>query len=403
MPESEGQVLQELQPFLDQGLETAATPPQEQPIALDDNLVALAREASRPHWYASWVVAVLVPAGPALAILAASAGGGVQLLDWALLGIVLLVLFGPVIGICWVAMFMSHRDHVRPIRFAINTGYASEMTAPVTTLGAHSILVGDTPIGAVHRVRLPGWARTAPCTVIFARDDPSAIRPRRAGPGPQLVSITGPDGRQLYPDVGAVPTLLRVPSIFASILVSFAFTAACNAQTQTYEAAASHLRDINASTPCNAKSKPGDDCWKWVPGTIAFDYWYNTSKTNGAISSTCRAVLRWGAHIQTGDVRTDGVDCTKQLTSTPQTAKLDVLKDYVIQVQVGKATYQTDHWPPLGDSVFTLALIFEVVTILWIVWPIAHVAWAIVYRLRSRSAPLAGIPSPQAPALGSTR
>jgi len=404
MPESEGQVLQELQSFLDPSLETDATAPQVQQFTLDDNAMALASQAARPPWYASWVTGALIPAAPALGLLMGIYGGGVELIDWAELGIVLLVLFGPVIGIVWLALFLSHRGRVAPIRRALDDGSAWMVAGPVAISGPRSVTIGGLQIQALHRPSLPAWVSTAMCTAIFADDNTGPQRYGIPQARRMLISITGPDGRRLYPEVGALPVLLSVPSVIASVIVSLAFTAACNAQSQTYSTAASYLRDINASTPCTAKSQPGDDCWKWVQGTVAYDYWYSTSTSNGSTNSTCRATLRWGGpHTQTGDLRTGSIDCTKQLTSTPMPARLDVLKDYVIQVQVGKTTYQTDHWPPLGDSVFTLALIFRIVTVLWIAWPIGHFAWAIAYRARrAMSAPRAGTPSPPMPALGST-
>jgi divalent metal cation (Fe/Co/Zn/Cd) transporter len=51
-------------------------------------------------------------------------------------------------------------------------------------------------------------------------------------------------------------------------------------------------------------------------------------------------------------------------------------------VQVGQSIYKTDKWPPFGDSIFTLALIFKVAVVVWVGWPIIHVAAAVIYRFQ---------------------
>lgn len=402
MSEQEGTVLEQLQPFLDPTLETSAIAPQATQVALDDHTIALARQAARQPWYASWVTAAMIPGGPVLALVMGLFGGGTDLVGWAGLAIVLLVIFGPVIAIIWLAVHWRHRDKTEPIRNALGAKSGWAIQGPIAITGFHTIVAGGMPIDAVHRVSVPDWARTAVCTVVFARDNDADLseygREHNRG---VVISIAGPDGRQIYPAVGEVPTLLQGPSLIASILISIAFTAACNAQSQTYANAAAYLRDIKASTPCTAQSKPGDDCWQWVAGTITLNEWKDPyqSKSTTPTSSICKAILRWGNHTQAGDVRSDVADCTQELDTAPMPAKLDVLKDYVIQVQVGDATYQTDRWPPLGDSVFTLALIFKVVTVLWVAWPIAHLAWSVGYRIwRTSTGPSAIAPSPPEPA-----
>lgn len=358
---------------------------QAEPVALDDATVALATQAMRPRWYASWVTGLLIPAGPALGVLLGLLGGGVEELAWAELGVVFLVLFGPVIGLVWLTLFIGHRDRVRPIRDALDSGTAYSITGPIVQTGSRSIQVADQSMSVLHHLALPRWSRTTACTVTFATGQVGRGRYR---PVVSLaIAILGADRRQLYPEAGPVPTILHVPAVIASVLLSLAFTAACNAQSQTYSAGAAYMRDINGSVPCTATSKPADDCTKWVQGTIAFDYWYQTSSVNGAVSSTCRATLRWAGNTQIGDVRTEGVDCTKQLTSDPMPAKLQVIKNFAIQVQVGATTYETDRWSPAGNGIFTLALVFQIATIVWVAWPIGHVTWAIVYRLWKAASP----------------
>jgi hypothetical protein len=83
-----------------------------------------------------------------------------------------------------------------------------------------------------------------------------------------------------------------------------------------------------------------------------------------------------------GYLRIDGIDCTKQLSRAPMPARLQVLRDYAFQVQVGQSIYKTDKWPPFGDSIFTLALIFKLAVVVWVAWPIIHIAAALLYRLR---------------------
>jgi hypothetical protein len=103
-----------------------------------------------------------------------------------------------------------------------------------------------------------------------------------------------------------------------------------------------------------------------------------TESTN----SSCHATLRWGKQQQIGYVSIDGIDCRKQLSASPIPARIQVLRNYAIQVQVGQSTYKTDKWPPFGDSIFTLALIFKIAVVVWIGWPIIHIASAVIYRFQ---------------------
>ena len=49
-------------------------------------------------------------------------------------------------------------------------------------------------------------------------------------------------------------------------------------------------------------------------------------------------------------------------------------------VRVGDTVYQTDRWSPVGDTVFPLAMFFRLATLLWLAWPLIHVATAVLYR-----------------------
>jgi len=233
---------------------------------------------------------------------------------------------------------------------------------------------------------------------VFADGNIGAAKDSTETGTPQLIAITGPDGHQIYPPTGAVPTVLRVPALIASMLFSLAFTNACNAQAQAYSDAATRLHDINAATQCTASNKPTDDCWRWVAGTIAYEGYYTTTTFNGSTSSTCRSILRWDGKRQEGDLRIAGIDCRTQLSTSPMPGRIQVLRDHAIQVEVDQSIYKTDRWPPLGETATTLALITRLATIVWFAWPIVHVVASIVYRLRrAMSAPQVGTPSPPAP------
>ena len=93
-------------------------------------------------------------------------------------------------------------------------------------------------------------------------------------------------------------------------------------------------------------------------------------------------MLRWAGGQQQGDIRVDGVDCTKQLVpNSAMPAQIEVVQKFAIQVRVGETVYQTDRWTPAGDTVFPLAMFFRVATLLWLGWPLIHVAAAVLYRV----------------------
>jgi hypothetical protein len=374
--------LEKLQRELDQYTMPAdPTPTSVRPIELDDATIALAEQAAKTPWYASWVTGVLIPGGPALGLMMGVYGGSTDVQTWSVFAVILLFIFGPVIGLIWLALFTGHRSRVKYIRKAIGLQRAWGLTGPLDRLGRRTILAGNRALELGHHFQVPDWARTAQCTVIFADANVGADQDSASATG-AVIAITGPDGRQIYPRTGAVPTLFQVPVLIASILVSLAFTAACNAQSQTYGDAALRMNDINWSVECTAKNKPGDDCWNWVAGTIAWDGGSLVTSGTESTNSSCHSMLRWGNQQQVGYLRIDGIDCTKQLSRAPMPARLQVLRDYAFQVQVGQSIYKTDKWPPFGDSIFTLALIFKLAVVGWVAWPIIHIAAALLYRLR---------------------
>lgn len=371
-----------------------------QPVALDDAKISLAQEVAKTPWYASWVTGALIPGAPLLALAMGIFAGSSMLIDWSSLAIILLVIFGPVIGSIWLALFLSHRRRVKYIRQAIRLRRAWVLTGSLDHLGRRTVLVANRAIDTLHGFRIPNSARGAQCTVVFADGNVGAANDAAQTGNAQLIAITGPDGHRIYPPTGAIPTVLRVPALIASILFSLAFTNACNAQAQAYSDAATRLRDINAATQCAASNKPSDDCWRWVSGTIAYEGYYTTTTVNGSTNSTCRSILRWESKLQEGDLRISGIDCKTQLSPTPTPCRIQVLRDYAIQAEVGQSIYKTDRWPPLGQTAITLALITRLATIAWFAWPIVHIVTSIVYRLRRAiSAPPVSTPSPPAPEL----
>jgi hypothetical protein len=370
------QVLETLQRELSQFTMPAdPAPTQVQPVQLDEATIALAEQAAKTPWYASWVTGALIPGGPALGLLMGIYGGSTDVQTWSVFAIILLFIFGPVIGLVWLALFTGHRSRVKYIRKAIDLRRAWAVTGPLASLGPRTILVGNRALNTAHHIRVPDSVRTGQCTVIFADADVGGDQDSASTAG-EVLTITDPDGRLIYPRTGAIPTLYQVPVLIASILVSLAFTAACNAQSQTYSDAASRMNEINWAAECTAKNKPGDDCWNWVPGTIAWDGGALVTSGTESTNSSCHSTLSWGKQQQVGYVSIDGIDCRKQLSASPIPAR----------IQVGQSIYKTDKWPPFGESIFTLALIFKVAVVVWVGWPIIHVAAAVIYRLQ-RGAP----------------
>jgi hypothetical protein len=367
-----------------------------EPVELDDATIDIARQVARPPWYASWVGVVMV-AGPLLTLMAGTFGGDDTLIAVGMFSLLFLSCGGAALVAIWLVLLIRHRSRVRPIRQAIKVRRAWSVTGSLGQVFG-TMSVDDQEFITLRRARIPDWASTAPCTVVFT-DAGSAHDFGSAGQR-IAIKITGPSGQQIYPETGLVPTFLQVPAIVASILVGIAFTAACNAQSRTYNEAASRLHDIEAAAPCATASKVGDDCSRWVAGTVE-----KTGILSNSSGSSCFVMLRWGNSHQEGEIRTDGTDCNQQLspsTWSPMPAQIQLVKGYAVQAKVGATVYRTDRWPPYGDTVFALALIFRLATILWLTWPILHIVAAILYRLRrAMSAPPAGIPSPPAPELGS--
>jgi hypothetical protein len=215
-----------------------------------------------------------------------------------------------------------------------------------------------------------------------------------------VISITGPDGAFLYPRLGALPSLLRLPAIIASAVIALGFTTTCNGQAQGYESATTRLQEINAAVPCTDGNKPGDPCRRWVDGTVEFT---GGSSVEVGAGSACSVKLRWPGGEQDGDIRTSIGDCSQQLAATvPLPAKIALVRTYATEVLVEQTLYQTDRWPRVGWPVLPLALLFRIAAFIWLASPIVQAAIAIVFWLRARSARQAGTPSPPAPALGST-
>jgi hypothetical protein len=366
-------------------------------VALDDATLKVAREAARPPWYASGLTGIITVVAPILLWLDGSfAGQGTAIWTIAISGVY------PVCGVLfivlpWLIFFLVHQARVFYLRRAISLRRAWVLTGPILVIGPKTIVVANRRIATVRRLRLPANAATVQWTVLFAD---ARLDPADSGriDSAVAVAILGPNGERVYPIPGEVPLLFKAPAIVASVLVSIACTAACNTQSQTYADAGTRLTEIQAAAPCNAESKPQNVCSHWVAGTVTWDGGIADSPVN----SVCEVVMRWDSGQQKGDIRIDSSACPGLSTDTPVPAQIELIKSYAIQVQVGPATYKTDLYPPFGDTVYSLAILLRVATILWLAWPLLHVVAAVAYRLGSKSARRAGTPSPPAPALGST-
>jgi hypothetical protein len=348
-------------------------------VALDDATLKVAREAARPPWYASGLTGIITIVAPILLWLDGSfAGQGTAIWTTAISGLY------PVCGVMfivlpWVIFFLVHQARVFYLRRAISLRRAWVLTGPIQVIGPKTIVVANRRIATVRRLRLPANAATVQWTVMFAD---ARLDPADSGSidSAVAVAILGPNGERVYPIPGAVPLLFRAPAIVASVLVSIACTAACNTQSQTYSDAAIRLTEIQAAAPCNAESKPQNICSRWVAGTVTWDGGISDSPVN----SVCEVVMRWDLSQQKGDIRVDSSACPGLSTDTPVPAQIELVKNYAIQVQVGPATYKTDLYPPYGDTVYSLAILLRVATILWLAWPLLHVAATVAYRLRSK-------------------
>jgi hypothetical protein len=376
------------------GLEPEAEPPS---VALDDATVKVAREAARPPWYASGLTGIVTIVAPVLLWLdGAFASQGTSLWTGAITGLY------PVCGVMfivlpWLILFLVNQSRTFYLKRAIELRKAWTLTGPIQVVGPKAFVVANRRIATVRPLHMPPNAATVQWTALFAD---GRLHPADSGRTDSAVAVAifGPNGERVYPTSGAVPLLYRAPAIVASVLVSIACTAACNTQSQTYADAATRLTQIQAAAPCDSASRPQDVCSRWVGGTATWDGGIADSPVN----SVCEVALRWDSGQQSGDIRVDSSACPGLAMDTAVPAQIELVKNYAIQVQVGPATYKTDLYPPYGDLVYSLTILLRVATVLWLAWPLLHVAGAVVYRLRSRSARRAGTPSPQAPALGRT-
>ncbi len=367
-------------------------------FALDDATVKVAREAARPPWYASGLTGIITIAAPILLWLDGSfASQGTAIWTILISGLY------PVCGVMfivlpWLILFLVHQSRIFYLRRAISLRRAWVLNGPIQAVGPKTIVVAHRRIATVRRLRLPANAATVQWTVLFAD---ARLDPADSGliDTAVAVAIIGPNTELVYPTPGAVPLLVRARAIVASVLVSIACTAACNTQSQTYADAATRLTEIHAAAPCSAESKSQDICSRWVAGTVT----WGGGIADSPVNSVCEVVLRWDSGQQKGDIRIDSSACPGLSTDTPVPAQIELVKSYAIRIQVGPATYKTDLYPPYGDSVYSIAILLRVATLLWLAWPLVHVVAAVAYRIRSKSARRVGPPSPPAAVLGSTR
>ncbi len=373
-----------------------SVPPPAELITLDDAAAELARIAATPPVYASGPAGLLIFLAPVLLYLEGSFGGrGLSI--WSdVLNFFFLIFGAPCLIFPWLAVFFLHRHRVRNLRLAIATRRAWRISGPLQQAGRRAVVVENLQLNTIHRVRIPEWVGASTCTVVFA--DPRLANPgvRFTEPG-VVISIAGPGGGLIYPQTGAVPNLLKLPTLIASALLAFAFTASCNSQAQSYADASTRLSEIQRATPCTGASRAGDDCSRWVAGTVE---WTGSSSVQVGGGSTCSTVLRWQGGQQDGDIHTDLGDCSEQLAGSPMAASIQLVKNYAIQVVVGRTLYRTDRWPP-NRTVDVLAVVFRIAAFVWLLWPFVHLTAAVLFRLAARSARRAGTPSPPAPALGS--
>jgi hypothetical protein len=373
-------------------------PPPPDSIAIDKATLDIARAAAATPWYASGAVGIALVLGPPLFFIDGHlAGQGLSV--WADALTFFYAIFGvPCLFLPWLALFFLHRYRAHDLRVAIARRRAWRLKGSVRAVGRKAITIGGRTLTTIRAARIPRSAENSTCEVVFA--DARITNPQTLTTDGVVISITGPDGRFLYPRLGALPSLLRLPAIVASAAIAFGFTASCNGQAQAYDGAATRLREIQAAVPCTDLNKPGDACRRWVDGTVQFT---GSSSVEVGAGSACSVVLRWRGAQQAGDIRTSLGDCSQQLSTTPMPAKIALVRNYATEVFVGQTLYQTDQWPQVAWPVLPLDLLFRVAAFLWLVWPVAHIAVATVYRLRRlRSHRPAGTPSPPVPALGST-
>ena len=370
-----------------------------QAVALDEPSLDIAREAARVPWYArGWIPVVLVAAPILTGFEAAYAGQGAFTSTAAdVFTFFFIVLFLPFWLIAFFAAFLIVRWRTRNLRLAIAARRAWSITGAASQVDGKTISVAGRAFRTLRFVTIPEWAKSQVCTVVYADESLWSTIDVSWSLG-SVIRIDAANGYRIYPETGPIRDLFKTSAVVASVLVSLAFTAACNAQSQGYSDAAVRLNDIRAATPCADASKPGDDCTMWTAGTVTWGGSYSSSP----VSSKCPVTMRWPTGSHEGEIRADGAQCEQQLAegvATPVTVEL--LKNYPIQVRLGDAVYQTDRWPPNGDAVLVLNWIFKLAVLVWLTWPILHVASAIIYRFRrAASRRRADIPSPPEPASG---
>ena len=365
-------------------------------VALDEASLEIAREAARPPWYArGWTAIMLIAAPILLSFEAAYAGQGALTSTTAdVITFFFVVLFLPGWLIAWLAAFLIVRWRIRHLRLAIGAGRAWSITGALQQVDGKTITVAGRAFRTLRFVKIPEWTRSQACTVVFADESLWSTNDVSWSLG-SVIRIDAANGYRIYPETGPIPDLFKASALVTSVLVSLAFTAACNTQSQGYSDAAARLSDIKAATPCTNASKPGDDCTNWVAGTLTWGGGYSSSPG----SSKCPVTMRWSTGSHDGEIRADGAQCQQQLAhDVAMPVTVELLKNYPIQVRLGDAVYQTDRWPPNGDAVFVLDWIFKLAVLVWLAWPTLHLAAAIVYRVRratSRRRP--DVPSPPAP------
>lgn len=368
-----------------------------QAVALDQASLDIAREAARAPWYArGWTAVVLVAAPILVGFDAAYAGEGAFTSTAAdVFTFMFIVLFLPFWLIAVFAAFLIVRWRTRNLRLAIGARRAWSITGIASQVDGKTISVAGRAFRTLRFVTIPEWAKSQALTVVYADDSLWSTTDVSWSIG-SVIRIDTASGYRIYPETGPIRDIFKTSAVIASVLVSLGFTAACNAQSQGYSDAAGRLTDIKGATPCADASKPGDDCTRWVAGTVT----WGGSSSSSPESSKCPVTMRWPNGSHEGEIRADGAQCEQQLVEGVATpVMVELLKNYPIQVRLGDTVYQTDRWPPNGDAVYVLTWISKLAVFVWLTWPVLHVAGAIVYRVRrATSRRRAGIPSPPGPA-----
>src|SRR3984893_19162977 len=137
-------------------------------VALDDATVKLAREATRPPWYASGLTGIIPLAAPILLWLDGSfASQGTAIWTDLISGLY------PVCGVMfivlpWLIFFLVHQSRVFYLRRAFSLRRAWVLTGSIQVIGPKTIVVADRRIATVQRLRLAANAATGKGTFTFA-------------------------------------------------------------------------------------------------------------------------------------------------------------------------------------------------------------------------------------------